>query len=106
MNAQSQDTVTFLLSTLTGVLILAGLAVRFVLLPWLKDHLVDPVQRTHEEVSGDGDGTLSEKVGDLQSDVHVLTRLLDTHVEWSSGEHDRLDRALEELMKQRRGRRQ
>lgn len=109
MNAQSQDTVTFLLSTLTALLVLTGLAVRFVLLPWLRDHLVDPVQQTHQQVSANGRDTepptLPDRLADLQSDVSVLTRLLDTHVEWSTEEHDRLDKALEELVKQRRGRR-
>lgn len=105
MNPQSRDTVTFLLSVLTSLIVLSAMVVRYVLLPYLRDHLIEPVRETHKQVTENekspGSPTLPDRLHDLQTDVGTLTRLLDAHVEWSASEHDRLDEALAELMRQR-----
>lgn len=39
------------LTMLTMVLALIGLAIKYALLPWLRDQLVTPVQETHKQVT-------------------------------------------------------
>lgn len=39
------------LSIMLGFCALIGLASKFVLLPWLKEQLVEPVQETHKQVT-------------------------------------------------------
>lgn len=114
MNAQSRDTVTFLLSTITGLLVLIGLAVRFVLLPWLRDHLVQPVQETHRQISENGHvdadaPTIPDRLQDLAAAVHdatedhavlsrdlaAMTRVLDQHLTWADRYTDLVDRELQ-----------
>lgn len=108
MNAQSRDTVTFLLSTAVTTSIIVGLVVRYVLMPYLRDHLVKPVQETHQQVTQNHHlsaeaPTLPDRLEDLQVDLRTLTLLLDQHVSWSLGEHNNIDRELDKLRKRRNG---
>lgn len=102
MTEHSRDLVQWALGVLVSASILVGLATRYVLLPWLKDKLVLPIQQTHHQVTQNNhqspDGpTLPDRLTDLQTDVHTLTRLLDYHVSWSENEHTRLERDLAQL---------
>lgn len=105
MNPQSRDTVTFLLTTLTTLLVLVGLAVRYVLMPYLREHLIRPVKETHEQVTVNGHEatqapTLPDRLDDIATDVGTLTRVLGDHVEWSETEHERIDRELADRRKE------
>lgn len=107
MNAQSQDTVTFLLTTLVSMLVVVGLAVRYVLMPYLREHLIQPVKETHEQVTvnaheSDQAPTLPDRLEDISTDVGTLTRVLDSHVQWSESEHERIDRELAESQREAR----
>lgn len=116
MDASTRETITWTLATILSLSAVLGLAVRFILLPWLRDHLVLPVQETHRQVSENGhvDRTtptipdrledLSAKVDEAQEshvvqsrDLTALTRVLDEHLRWSDRWVDVVDRELEQL---------
>lgn len=98
-----------------------GLAVRLVLVPYLREHLVVPVEETHRQVTPKSPAdtnhtlTMAEKVDDVQTALDRLTatttavqavanaaarsaggahRRLDAHVDWAREEDTRLWRAI------------
>lgn len=100
MTEHTRDLIQWTLITLTAFLGLVGLATRYVLLPWLRDQLVQPVRETHQQVTENShrtpdNPTLPDRLSDLATDVHTLTRLLDYHVDWSEREHNRLETELQ-----------
>lgn len=87
---------------LCSLLVLLGLAVRFVLVPYLREHLVRPVQETHRQVTQNRHANPEPTVLDRIDDVHdAVRRLSDTTVavqavanaaaRSASGAHRRLD---------------
>lgn len=91
-----------------GLCTLAGLAVRFVLMPWLREHLVTPVKETNHQVTVNGhvsrDPTLLDKVDHLQreigryrEDMQVAARMFEGHIDRSAGEWGRLWSAIHHL---------
>lgn len=75
---------------------LVGLGVRFILLPWLREHLVDKVEETHRQVSVNKH---QSRPPTLLDRVDTLTRLFTDHVEWSTTEHERLEQMFAHLRK-------
>lgn len=119
MDPSTRDAITWTLSTCTGILVLVSLAVRFVLLPWLRDHLVSPVQETHRQVSENGhrhraQPTIPDRLEDLAAKVDIATTaheaqsrdlqafrlVLDEHLRWSDRWVDVVDRELDLLKRQ------
>lgn len=102
--------------TLTSLLVLAGLATRFVLVPYLREHLVKPVQETHHQLTQahhnqPQETTVLDRLDDLHDAVERLTssssavqsvanaaarssaqahRRLDRHENWADTEVSRL----------------
>lgn len=87
MDADTRDAITWALGTLTACLFLIGLAVRFVLLPWLRDHLTGPVDEVRRQVTENRHKhtppTLPDRIDDVATDVHALARVLEGHLESS-----------------------
>lgn len=118
MGPDARDAITWTLGTFLTVVTIAALATRFVLLPWLRDHLVAPVRETHRQVAENGHTneahpTIPDRLADLADkvdgataahdtqarDMKALTRVLDTHLLWSDRWVDIVDRELT-LLKQ------
>lgn len=89
-----------------GVLTILGLVVRFVLLPYLREHLVQPVQETHKQVTENHHSndrpTVLDRIDDVSGQVaentretRALARMFDGHLDWSQHEVDRLWTALQ-----------
>jgi hypothetical protein len=89
-------------AVLVSLSVLAGLATRYVLVPYLRDHLVRPVQETHRQVTQNRHANVEPTVLDRIDDVHdAVRRVADTMVavqavanaaaRSSSGAHRRLD---------------
>lgn len=115
MNPQTRDVVTWLLGTVLSLCILGGFVVRFVILPWLQAHLVEPVKDTQHQVTENqhqsDTPTLPDRIEDLTDAVHAatrdhvtqgrdiraLTRVLDEHLRWSNRWVDEVDDRLEKL---------
>jgi hypothetical protein len=88
----SNDTAELLAAisaTAVGVMALVGAAVRFALLPWLRDHLVGPLL--------DRLDTLAERLEGLNGDMRVATRMYEGHIELSGEDRARLWDAIAEL---------
>lgn len=81
-----------------GVLGMVGLAVRFVLLPWLRDHLITPLLGRLD--------TLSHDMTQLAADTKVAAAMYDGHIERSSAEWGRIWAAIRALQAAVRARRQ
>lgn len=83
----TRDGITWVLGTLLTVCILLGMAVRFVLLPWLRDHLAAPVDEVRRQVTENHHKhtppTLPDRIESLGTDVNALTRVLEGHLESS-----------------------
>lgn len=115
MSADTRDLITWSILTLIGVCTLVGFATKFVLLPWLRDHLVTPMQTVERQVSENSHAnkppTVLDRIDDVQQSVNdlgnwitesrqdrkalhdELGRLqhrLDTHLGWSHEEANRL----------------
>lgn len=76
-----------------GVLGIVGLGVRFVLLPWLKEHLVTPLLQRLDTLSGD--------MTRLSADTKVAALMYEGHIENSSAEWGRIWAAIRQLQRQR-----
>lgn len=84
MDAATRDGITWVLGTLTTLILLGGFTVRFVLLPWLRDHLTEPVDEVRRQVSENSHKhtppTLPDRIESLSSDVSTLARVLEGHM--------------------------
>lgn len=106
------EAVGLIVAVLTAITLLAGLvglAVRFVLLPWLRDNLVRPVKDTAAELGAtdshrddtarDQLDQLGRDVAHLDQSVHWIARAFDSHIDWADDSvnhlEDRLDRHIE-----------
>lgn len=72
-----------------AVLGLIGLAVRFVLFPWLREHLVGPVLERLD--------AMGRQVERTTNDITVAARMFDGHIDRSADDRSRLWQAVEEL---------
>jgi hypothetical protein len=84
-----------ILSTLAVV----GLAVRFILVPYLRENLVKPLQRTEHAVTANGhrdpeNPTMRDQFADVKVLISALDNKLDGHLAWSNEETSRLWRAI------------
>lgn len=101
--------VEIVVGVLSGVVLLfslIGLGVRFVLLPYLKEHLIEPVQETNKQVTvnhhSSAEPTVLDRIDDVRlqvKDVHAevvtVARMFDGHLDWSQDEVDKLWKALQ-----------
>lgn len=87
MDANTRDSVTFLFGTIISLSIVLGLAVKFVLMPYLREHLFGPVQDTHHQVTENTgqspQPTVLDAIHDVQRDVRALSMVMDSHMQWS-----------------------
>jgi len=88
MDQQTRDAVTFLLGTFMTVLIIIGLATRYILVPYLREHLIAKVDETHKQVtenhhSNKEQPTVLDRIEDVHRDVMALAQVMDAHMDWS-----------------------
>lgn len=92
--------------TLTGGLLAA--AGKLVLLPWLKEHLIGPLQQNttqveevHRQVTVNRhespEPTLLDKIDTVQKNQHAAAQMFEGHIEWSSEESARIWQAIDHL---------
>lgn len=112
------------ITILLGTAALLGLGVRYVLIPYLREQLVKPVQETHKQVTVNGGKsdppTVLDRLHDVNAEVKetrqeivetkaevlALARMHDKHLEWSQSEVDRIWAALHRqaaVVRQRKG---
>jgi hypothetical protein len=87
-----------LLTVLTLFSGLLGLAVRYGLLPYLRDHLVIPVKETHHQVTANSHSsplpTIMDKLDDISKALIATNERLEEHLDWSNEETAKLWKAL------------
>lgn len=87
MASASRDLLTFVIVTAVGLCTLVGLATRYVLVPYLREHLLTPVQETHHQVTENNGSspspTVLDAIHDVQQDVRALSMVMDEHMKWS-----------------------
>lgn len=96
-------TVVAVLSSIALLLGLIGLTVRFVLLPYVREHVVTPVQETRRQVSVNGGNnqppTLLDKVGQLDTSVQQLRSDFIAHLVNASRDTAAMWNAIEAIAK-------
>lgn len=92
------EIVVAVLSGVTLFLGLIGLGVRFALLPYLKEHVIDPVKQTNKQVTvnhhSSKEPTVLDRIDDVHRELSALARMFDGHLDWSQREVDQLWREL------------
>lgn len=76
MSADWRELITWIISTMLALAALAGLMVRYVLMPYLREHLLKPMQRVEHQVSGNAhqsdEPTVLDRIDDMHSEVREL----------------------------------
>ena len=92
------------LTAITMVLTLLGLAVRYVLLPWLEAHLVKPMRQVEKQVSenhhSNDSPTVLDRFDDLSNEVRALASVIEGHIEAADDEMKRVWRAFAHILLQ------
>ena len=101
-----KDIVTIIvgiLSAITLIFGLLGVAVRLVLVPWLKEHVIAPVKETNHQVTVNkhtsDPPTLLDKVDKVQADVRAAARMFEGHIDLSADDRKQLWQAIDDLRK-------
>lgn len=94
VDESTRAVITWVLTTVTSVTILLGLGVKFVLVPYLKEHLVSPMREVQRQVTENHHSnvvpTLPDRIEDVAVDVRALTDALDKHLASSDRWLDKL----------------
>lgn len=96
------------LTAATLLLGLIGLAVRYALLPWLREHLVEPVEHVKKQVTEnhhanamptlpDRIDDVAQQVFDASLQVSALARMFDGHLESAAAESSAMWSALDRI---------
>lgn len=107
MNSEARDTITWTLGTFLSLCMILGLAVRFVLYPWLRDHLVTPVKATQRQVTENhhqhDPPTVIDRLEELSREVHAIANVMDQHLSWSDRWSTLVEREVDQLRREREG---
>ena len=76
MTGDWRELITWIISTTLALAALAGLMVRWVLLPYLREHLLKPMQRVEHQVSVNAHQSDEPTVLDRLDDMHTEVREL------------------------------
>lgn len=107
---------TLTVGGLTALTLIAGMiaaAVRLVLLPWLREHLVRPMkvnadlaEEVHRQVTVNShkspEPTLLDKIDTLQQNQHAAAQMFEGHIERSAEEWGRIWDAIDHLKNRNR----
>lgn len=101
MTAETRDQITFTLGTFITLSTIIALGVKFILLPWLREHLVGPMAETQRQVTENSHAnetpTVPDLIHDLATDVKALTHVMDQHLTWSDRWSNLQERELDQL---------
>lgn len=89
MNKDTAELLAAVGATAVAVMALVGAAVRYALLPWLREHLIGPLLSRLD--------TLAQRLEGLAGDMTVATRMYEGHIELSGEDRARLWDAIAEL---------
>lgn len=102
---ETLDTVLSGLSIVVVALSLVGLAARFILLPWLRQHIVAPMRQVEKQVSenahANSSPTVLDRIDDVQQEVHAMRADFKSHLDWSERWVDLVEREIRVLRMER-----
>jgi hypothetical protein len=106
VSQDTRDLITWVLGTITTLIVISATVVRFVLVPYVRDHLVQPVRDVHRQVTenhhSNVNPTLPDLIDDVSREVHALAGVVEGHLNssdrWLSAMLRRLD-ALEDVVR-------
>ena len=99
--SEARDLITWTLGTIVSLSVVTGLVVRFILMPYLREHLVKPMGAVRHHVENSHNlnlrddldakfdglasqiGSLGTEVRDLKMQHQVEARMFEGHLEWS-----------------------
>lgn len=112
MGPETRDAITWVLATTLAVCAVVGMLVRWVLLPYLREHLVEPMKTVKKQVTenhhSNHEPTVLDHIDDvgqqieslrgdlqeMQKDYVALAGAMGKHLNWSEEEVWRLWRAI------------
>lgn len=111
MASETRDTIQWTLTTFLAALTIAGLAVRYLLMPYLRDHLVKPVEQVRKQVSENGHANeeptvldriaeVKEDVAGVKTDIGAVVRVVDEHLAYSDRWTHLMERELDQLRRE------
>jgi len=107
MDVGTREAITWTLGTLLTVFAVLGLLVRYVLLPYLREHLIAPVKQVEKQVTENHHSnetpTVLDRLDDVQQEVRVLGRMLEGHMDGSGRWVGVIERELDLERRQRVG---
>jgi len=87
MSEEARGLITWLLATTITAATLVGLSVKFILLPYLRDHLVDPMKQVKKQVTENHHSntvpTVLDRIDDVSKQVGSLGEVVAEHMRWS-----------------------
>ncbi len=126
MNTETLENIGRVITIIVGTTVLIGIGAKILLLPWLRDNLVKPVEETNKQVtvnthisepstmldsvhllennlkSVDTKITnLSNELAHLAQFIGIINKMWDHHLEWSQSEVERLWDAINPNTKHR-----
>lgn len=101
MSTDTRDAIVATVTIVLGVSSIIGLLVRYALLPYLQLHLVKPVAEVRKQVTENShrnaEPTVLDKLDDLATDVHTLSRVMDGHLQASDDWLTHINHELRQL---------
>jgi hypothetical protein len=72
MTEQTRDLITWTLGTVIALSAILGIVVRVILLPYLREHLVEPMGVVKEQVKNSHDANLRDDLDSTRDDINAL----------------------------------
>lgn len=112
MSAETREIITWMLGTLLSLSTLVGLLTRFVLIPYIKEHVVSPMQDVRRQVTEnhhtnpvptvlDRIDDVSQQIKEWGEESRELRRQVDEHMSWSARWVDLIEREIGLLRRER-----
>ena len=104
MTEQTRDLITWTLGTVIALTVVIGIAVRLILLPYLREHLVKPMGVVKEQVKNshgtnlrdDLDNTRDD-INALRADVRSVSEQIKGHITWSERWVKVIEREIDDI---------
>lgn len=115
MSEETRGLITWMLGTTASILVLVGILVRYVLLPYLREHLIAPVKQVEKQVSenhhSNKEPTVLDRIDDVQTELRALVKQVTSlaavveahadvqteHSKWSGEWTQRIEKDVTEL---------
>lgn len=113
MSNETRELISWALGTLIAVCFLVGLGVRFVLVPYLREHLIQPMKQVQKQVTENHhhntEPTVLDRIDDVQKamdetrvDIKIIKDSFKGHTDWSQGWVAQIEADIEQLRRRRR----